>query len=394
MKGQRDVRARLMKSLLDISNFINFVENPELILSLIVEESVILTRARWGAILTYDAKMNLDGSQITRLLSGSKKAKFRALFDMKIKEAMDKFEKEDVIKARIKTRPALISSIKKREALLGAVIVIDKKDGKDFSNEDMRNLSYLCREAAVVIENIDLIKAKLKTERLAAVGETMAGISHCIRNILAGISMASYLLDGGLKDDNLAVVKKAWAVVNKNTKRISDLVMDMLNYSKERKPTKEKMNPKVLIGDVLELVKSKLHEKNIRLITSLKGIPQFIKADEKGIHRSVLNIIGNAIDACDKPESVIEVKTVFDKPAKMLKIVISDNGKGIPEEDRQKLFSPFYSSKGQAGTGLGLAVTKKIIEEHGGSIKVTSEPNKGTSFEISIPVAGRGSFSS
>jgi len=393
---------KVLKSLLDISSFTSFVENPDLILSLIIEECVLLTRGQWGIVLSYDKNLDLDTYQLTKVINPEEKSRISADLDKEIKgiiskngqmgvleEALwNKKEVQKTLKESISSnvKGLLLCPIKKKEQFLGLAIVVDKKEGGSFTKKDMENFSIICQEASIVIENINLFKAKLQSERMAAIGQTIAGISHYVKNILQGISAGSFLLNTGIEDKNMKSIIDSWGIVDKNTKRISDLVMDMLQYSKERKPEKQKTQPSALIKDVAELMASKLKERNIKLELSIKELPSSMMMNEKGIHRSLLNIIGNAIDACDKPDSLIRLEAMFEEASQVLKIIISDNGKGVPEEDLSKIFQPFYSKKKDKGTGLGMAITRKVLEEHDGSIKVKSELGKGTVFEISIPL--------
>lgn len=393
---------RLLKSILDISSFTNFVENPELILGLIIEECVLLSRARWGAIISFDPNLSLDVSQITIPLEKKEKDRISLLLNNVARDIVDKNGKRSILEENFwndknvqtpfkkalgrKIKNILLCPIKKKDRLLGLAILINKKDQKSFTKKDQEGFSIICQEASIVIENINLFKSKLESERMAAIGLAISSISHYVKNILQGISSGSYLLNLGINEGDLASIRKAWEVVDKNTRRISDLVMDMLYYSKERKFTKKKTDPKALINDVAELLRSKMKKYDIEFALTTKELPDYIVVDEQGIHRSLLNIISNAIDACDKPKSSVRVEATFDKSRKVLKVAVRDNGKGMATEEIEKIFLPFYTKKG-GGTGLGLAITKKVIEEHSGSIRVDSSPSAGTIFELIIPVS-------
>ncbi|MEE8359418.1 MAG: HAMP domain-containing sensor histidine kinase [Candidatus Omnitrophota bacterium] len=392
---------RILKSLLDISGFTNYVDNPELILSLIIEECMLITRAEWGAILTYDGHYDLDSFQITKNLSGSARADLCARLDGVIKDIVkskgadsilneslwQKRETKSAIKAALgdKTHNIALCLIKKKESLMGFALVINKKGGKVFTKNDMENLGIVCRETAIVLENISLFKSKLQNEKMAVIGQTMTGIAHYIKNILQGISSGSYVLNAGLKHENIASVNKAWTIVDKNMKRISDLTMDMLYYSKERKLDMERLETRRFIDDIIELVRPTLKERGIGFKASVGDLPNEITINEQGIHRSILNLIFNAADACGKSNSIINLEAFCDDLSRTLKIVVTDNGIGMSKDVCEKIFQPFFS-KSKKGTGLGLAITQKVVAEHGGSIKVASKEGKGTRFELSIPI--------
>ena len=111
--------------------------------------------------------------------------------------------------------------------------------------------------------------------------------------------------------------------------------------------------------------------------------------DPEGIHRAVLNVVTNAIDACDEIENgEVRVQTVYDREAKLLKVIVADTGQGVAPEEMNKLFTLFTSTKGGRGTGLGLSVSQKICKEHGGVIRVKSKPGEGSEFILELPATG------
>ena len=113
-----------------------------------------------------------------------------------------------------------------------------------------------------------------------------------------------------------------------------------------------------------------------------------VTLDPKGIYRCILNLVSNAIDACDKTQGLVTITSAVDETDKRLRISVADNGCGISEEDLENVFKVFFSTKGSKGTGLGLGVTQKIIAEHGGDIKAESELEVGTRFIMGLPLDG------
>ena len=111
-----------------------------------------------------------------------------------------------------------------------------------------------------------------------------------------------------------------------------------------------------------------------------------IPADPDGVHQVVLNILANALDAVDQSTGVITIRTHYDQIGHEAQIILGDNGQGIPEDQLEKIFEVFHSTKGQGGTGLGLAVARKIVQEHGGQIAVSSPAGQGTLFTVTLPV--------
>lgn len=396
---------KILKSLSDISRFINFVENPGLVLSLIIEECVLLTGAEWGAIISLDKALNPSEFQVAKPAGEAEKKKAAELLNSVVAKAVEKYGLKAALTNRLWSRDAIkkglagalegltdgeINSIlvcpaKKGGSFLGLAVVVNKRGRKKFLQSDQGNLNAICQGAAIVIENLELFKAKLHAEKMAAVGETITGIAHYIKNVLQGILSGSTAIKAALEDKNVKMIQMSWDIIDNNIGVISSLVLDMLYYSGKRELQKEKFQLKGTLKSIINLCEPAMREKGIRLVTESMELPEFIMADKKGIHRSLLNMITNAADACDKPDAYVEVKSSYSASNGLLKIIVSDNGKGMSKEDQKRIFQPFFTKKKKEGTGMGLAITSKIIAEHGGSIRVESEPGKGTLFEISLP---------
>src|SRR5262249_50784783 len=160
-----------------------------------------------------------------------------------------------------------------------------------------------------------------------------------------------------------------------------------LSYSKEREPAIEDTNLNQVVQDVLELVAGRAREIGAHVETRLEeSLPQ-VQVDPEGLHRSLLNIISNALDAVEerkKPQ--LGGVTAFDNEPGWVRISILDNGVGIPPQKLSEIFRPFVSTKGAKGTGLGLAVSRKIFREHGGDIVAQSQPGRGSRFILRLPI--------
>lgn len=241
------------------------------------------------------------------------------------------------------------------------------------------------RQAGLAIENTQLYEAKIQAERLAAVGQTIATLSHHIKNILQGLRGGSYLIDLGLKEKDDGIVRRGWSILEKNQTKIYNMVMDMLSFSKDREPTLETAELNETVGDVVELMQSRAAEMGVELAWEPGEVPP-VTFDPDGIHRAVLNIVTNAIDACEEAAGAkVTVSTTWDEATQTARISVTDNGVGIPEEDLASIFQVFASSKGTRGTGLGLPVSQKILREHGGKIEVQSQVGRGTRFDLELP---------
>ncbi|MCU0878869.1 MAG: ATP-binding protein, partial [Pirellulaceae bacterium] len=227
----------------------------------------------------------------------------------------------------------------------------------------------------------------VQAERLAAMGQTIATLSHHIKNILQGIRGGSYLIEEGLKASDNDVVRRGWRIVDKNQERISALVMDMLTFSKDREPDLVLADLNETLADVVELMQTRAAEAEVTLAYARNESLKQFYFDPDLLHRAVLNIVTNAIDACEKrPGARVDVGSELDLEGQLVKILVCDNGEGIPPEDLERIFSVFESKKGARGTGLGLPVSQKILREHGGDIRVESTPGVGSRFTLELPL--------
>ena len=280
--------------------------------------------------------------------------------------------------------------------------ILQQGSANKFTQEHLKLMIAIAHQAALAIEDTNYYKQMVQAERLAAVGQTIASLSHHIKNILQGVRGGSYLIEMGLKDHAKAIangevdvdsaekavghMRKGWGIVEKNQERISTLVMDMLTFSKEREPVPEPANLNELVCDVVELMKTRAGEAEVELVWLPAPTMPTLMFDAESMHRAVLNILTNAIDAChDREHGRVEVSTQFSHAENMARVAIVDNGSGIEKDDLEKIFAVFVSRKGGRGTGLGLPVSQKILEEHGGRIRVESTAGEGSRFTLEFP---------
>jgi signal transduction histidine kinase len=264
--------------------------------------------------------------------------------------------------------------------------ITGKFSANKFTEEHLKLMVAIGHQAALAVEDTNYYSAMVQAERLAAVGQTIASLSHHIKNILQGIRGGSYLIEMGLSDHDEDVVGKGWHIVERNQSKISALVMDMLTFSKEREPEFAAADLNAVVGEVIELMQSRADELKVQLRWEPDATIPRLTFDSEGIHRAVLNIVTNALDACDQREAgLVTVRTEQLPQAGTVQVSVEDNGTGIDAENLKQIFNPFFSSKGARGTGLGLAVSQKILKEHGGQIHVGSRPGEGSHFTLELP---------
>jgi signal transduction histidine kinase len=256
-----------------------------------------------------------------------------------------------------------------------------------FTDEHLKLMIAIGHQAALAVEDTTYYSAMVQSERLAGVGQTIATLSHHIKNILQGIRGGSYLVEMGLENDDAGVLRKGWDIVARNQNKISSLVMDMLSFSKEREPDPVPSDLVALVTDIAETVQQRADEAGITIHWDPPQDLPWLIFDPEGISRAVLNVVSNALDAVeDRPDPTVEIKVERDRQAGLVRVVVVDNGAGMDAETLATVFNLFVSTKGSRGTGLGLTVSRKILREHGGDIRATSTPGAGSTFTLEFPL--------
>ncbi len=232
----------------------------------------------------------------------------------------------------------------------------------------------------------NVTELRLLENRLAILGETIAGTSHAIKNILSGLEGGVYVVDSGLRSSDADKIRMGWSIVKKNVSLVSDLVKDILYASKERTPELKLVDPGQVLNDIAELFEGKARKDGISLIKAFEPNLGRGLLDPAGLHTVVSNLISNAMAACSE-RTLIDHHIILSAELEdeVIIIDVSDNGKGMSDDVKANLFKKFFSTKGAKGTGLGLLVTRKIVEENGGSIICESTLGRGTKFIVRLP---------
>jgi len=282
-------------------------------------------------------------------------------------------------------RSALCVPITVRDNIMGVIYVDTTVSTNTYASEQLRLLTAIGFQTGLAIEHSRLYQAGVKAERLAATGQTVAYISHGIKNILQSLQSAGDMVELGLNKKDIDTAEKGWAILQRNLTRIQNLVLNMLAYSKARQPNLAMTQLNSLVTDLINMLSSQAIEKRVGLFSDLDDNMPPIAIDDEGMQQAILNLMLNAFDAIEPGNGAITIKTEFDPANHQAILTVTDNGVGIAANEQGDIFMAFQSSKGQGGTGLGLAVVKKTVEEHHGQLTVDSAPGEGTSFIIKIP---------
>jgi signal transduction histidine kinase len=319
------------------------------------------------------------------------------ILDIKMPK-IDGYEVCKTLKRSDETRiiPIIMLTVKAKvpDKVRGLDIGADDYIPKPFDYRELsRRVKYWSTLKRGVEERVREIKRLeqelIESERLAAIGQTVGGIAHYMKNVLFGLKGGVYLVNAASKDQQPDSLQTGWEIVERNMGRMSDLVLDLLEYSKDSEPEYESCVPNEIARKVCEGLSAKAGEHDIEITMDLDPSLGEVILDPKGIQRCLQNLVLNAIDACifdsseDKAWSV-HMRTMREDD-RAVGFEVSDNGCGMDAEIRKRLFTSFFTTKEGRGTGLGLLNTQKIVKQLGGSITVESEPGKGSTFTIRLP---------
>lgn len=276
--------------------------------------------------------------------------------------------------------------------LIGAIRVANKKTG-DFTEEDIHPLAILANNLSVALENAKLyedLKRQMKelqnaqeqliqAAKLVAIGELASNVAHEINNPLTSILGYAELIK---EEKDIESIMKDVQVIESESLRARDIVHQLLEFSRKRSLEMKSIDINELLNEVIGLVSLQLKDSKINIEKSFGNIPK-TQGDPNQLKQVFLNLINNATFAMQN-EGTLAIKTWVGNGN--VHIGVSDTGRGIPKELQPRIFEPFFSTKKDKGTGIGLSVSYKIIQSHKGRIDVCSQENKGSIFTVVLPV--------
>ena len=229
----------------------------------------------------------------------------------------------------------------------------------------------------------------IEAERMAAVGETVAGLSHTIKNIAGGLDGGMFVLEKGIEGEDTGYLKQGWELVRGNVERIKTLSLDLLKFTKTDHLEYRRVDPGQPAREVVDLMHSRAESHGMELSLELADDLGRFEMDPAGIHQCLLNLVTNAIDACldtDPGAGPQHITLAVDAlNGGGIRYRVTDTCCGMDEETKARLFQRFFTTKGERGTGIGLMLTQAIIRRHGGTIEVRSAPDRGSCFTIRLP---------
>lgn len=281
----------------------------------------------------------------------------------------------------------LCAPLRIQEEIIG-VMTARKREAFNFNKEQTILFETVCKQVAIVIEKARMYEQKIEAEQLAAVALSLTGIAHYIKNILFTSQVGEYMVDKGLNEWNdLDRVRDGWKQLHEANQKIRKLVENILNYSRKTQLEPKPMDLVKLISDIVESIHDQTAQRRIEVRTQLDPQLQKIMLEPESIHDALLNLITNAIDAIPENRAgIVTIKAEKIPDQSNIRMEVTDDGTGMPEDVRAKIFNLFFSTKGKRGTGIGLSATKKIVEDHGGTIQCESVVGQGTTFRVFLPL--------
>lgn len=391
----------IVDTLYRVHRFISFVTDLDVLLERIMEEGKRVACAEACSLLLYDERVGDLYFQIAQGESGDQQA-LKQSVRLKLSQGIagaaaatrQSINVQDVDHdarfyrtadevSHFKTRSLLAVPMIDRDTLVGVIEVVNKVGGGAFTDTDLHVMEMFSSLAATSLVNARLIEQNLRAERMAAIGQAVAGLSHYTKNIITGMTGSSELIDDSLRKNQIEPIHRVWPILKRSINRISDFVQDMLAFSKPREPLYEVCTLRNIIDDAVRTYTDLLAQKNIDVEVDYSNVTGSVDVDSQGLYRCLVNLITNAGEAVAPRTGKIWI-TARDGGNSDVVIEVADNGPGVAPENRSRIFEPFFSTKGAQGTGLGLAVTYKIIREHHGEIAVEDRPGGGALFRIAL----------
>lgn len=279
----------------------------------------------------------------------------------------------------------LCQPIRIQDEVVG-LLTVRRRNPWQWNDSEVVFAEIVAKQVAIVLEKWYLYREKIEAERLAAIAISLSEVAHYIKNILASMSGGESIMEEALKDGDLSDARASWGLLKRSTRKIYTLVENMLLFSRQGNLEMEETNIAEFIAMMADDIRDTARQQEVDLVIDVApGLPT-VNVDPNSFHDVLLNLLSNALDAVSRIDGPrIVLSATHDVPSGRVRVAVADNGTGIPEEVQGRIFDLFFSTKGRKGSGIGLAVCRKIIKEHGGTLRFETSQGEGTTFIIELP---------
>lgn len=283
-------------------------------------------------------------------------------------------------------RSVMAVPLQMADTLFGVIVLDDRDRPSVWDEEDIRLLTAVGKQVSLAIINANVAVDQIRQARLVSMGETVATISHAVKNIMQGLRGGAGAVELAISRGDLDLASEAWPILARNLDRIHDLTFNMLAWSRSASLELESIQIGPIVQEVIDLLAPSCRHRKVSILMQGEDDITPIPVDVSAFHQAVLNLLTNAIEAVPAKTGRILVSLSQDEGSQWLNCVVEDNGDGVSPERHIEIFQPFTSTKGQRGTGLGLAVTRKIAREHGGDLILDQSFRNGARFLLRLPM--------
>lgn len=283
-------------------------------------------------------------------------------------------------------RTALCAPMTAHGRVLGAILLESHRVTHRWHDDQLHLVTAAAEHAGLALLTAELMRSRLHNERLAATGQILASISHSVKNILQGLRSGAGAIELALGKGNIELAQEGWPILMRNLDRVYALTFNMLAWSRASHPEFALVQLESLVREAATLVEGACRRRKIELEIDVEADMPPIPLDEQAILQVLLNLLNNATEVVESKTGHIKLSAHIPEGGEQAVVMVQDNGPGIEPGYQEAVFRAFHSTKGHRGTGLGLAVTRKIITEHGGTVRAEDVSAGGTRFVISLPM--------
>ncbi len=330
----------------------------------------------------YEVVINLDKNTAAGLAAVNNQiVNLRGLYDADPSGGAPVFSREYDQQLHCRTHSFLAAPIcDSEERVIGVITLANAKKGF-FSTDDEWFMEKYAIEVALAVEKQKFIQQSVSTLRLGAIDETIAGLSHCIKNIAQALRTGSHIIKKALRFNNMQDIKVAWEILDRHIERLANLSMDVLAYDPAVREHSNGGSLNTLAEHVINLFRGEARARSIEIKLQKGKDVDPSRFNAMDIYRCLVNLVSNALDACPLSEGAVCVSTRRTKE-KELCISVSDNGRGIDEGAKAAVFELFQTSKPGKGAGIGLPTVAAIVSRHHGRLEIDTKLGQGTTFRI------------